>query len=102
MGNQDNVSFFFNFYFLGKQIVLGKAYDHVWLFNYWTGRADAHLWANISYCGAVGTINNELGLVFKDYQRVKEDVGEEAVKVLHSEKFWVKSNIGYTVNIHFT
>jgi len=50
------------------------------LSNYWTGRADAALWADTSCWCASGAICYELGLVFKDYQRLEEDIGKETVK----------------------
>ena len=40
-----------------------KGKDHIALLNYSTGWADAHLWADISYCCAIGAISYELGLV---------------------------------------
>ncbi|MED6179766.1 hypothetical protein PIB30_003981 [Stylosanthes scabra] len=44
-----------------------------------SGRENEHLWGNASDCSAIGTISNELDLVLKDYQRLKEDLGQEAV-----------------------
>lgn len=74
----DNGSFLSNFW-SSKVYVVNLIIS---FFNNSTGSADAHLWANISYCCAVGALSYELDLVFKDYQRANEDIGEEAVKNL--------------------
>lgn len=66
------------------------------LFNCLTGSADAHLWATTSCCCAVGAVSYELDLVFKDYQRANEDIGEETVKILLRLKILRK--IKYTLH----
>jgi hypothetical protein len=67
---------------------MDKSENLMSLLNYYlTGSADAYLWTNTSCCCAGGAVSYELDLVFKDYQRSNEDIGEEAVKILRKIKY---------------
>ena len=84
LGNLKNGLFLSNFWSSKVYFIKLRTSRHCSIIHS-TDWADARVWTSVSYCCATGTISYELDLVFKNYQRVEEDVGEEAVKILLSD-----------------